>query len=173
MTYSLMLLNTDLHVAEINNRMSKSQFVKNTISVVFAEKTKRDRDSPLSLPAAAASATSFNSDDEDDAVDHDDDSTRASGSTQGNANRVYGGGPRLKKRSGSMTSWRNVMQGTAGSVSAVHLESQASDSPDASRISLSLSPGFDSPARRGSRDTLDTTRRLWEIQVEQLLKVRA
>jgi hypothetical protein len=168
-----MLLNTDLHVAEISSRMSKSQFIKNTINVVFAERSKREPDSPVSLPAAVTSRTSFNSDEDEDAGDQDDDSTRHSSSTQGNTNKVYGSGLRHKKRSGSLTSWRNIMQGTAGSMSAVHLELHASDSPEASRVSLSLSPvgGFDSPTGRASRDTFGSTRRLWEIEVEQLLKV--
>ncbi|THH27852.1 hypothetical protein EUX98_g6347 [Antrodiella citrinella] len=33
-SYSLLLLNTDLHVAELSNRMSKGQFVRNTITAI-------------------------------------------------------------------------------------------------------------------------------------------
>ncbi|KAL1921561.1 uncharacterized protein VTP21DRAFT_11277 [Calcarisporiella thermophila] len=32
--YSLLLLNTDLHIAELSNRMTRSEFVKNTLSTV-------------------------------------------------------------------------------------------------------------------------------------------
>jgi PH/SEC7 domain-containing protein len=32
--YSLLLLNTDLHVAELSTRMSRSQFVRNTLSAI-------------------------------------------------------------------------------------------------------------------------------------------
>ena len=33
-TYSLLLLNTDLHVAELSTRMSRNQFVRNTLSTI-------------------------------------------------------------------------------------------------------------------------------------------
>lgn len=174
MTYSLMLLNTDLHVAEISSKMSKNQFIKNTINVVFAERRTKDIDSPLSLPAAATSTTTLGSDDGDLGVDLDDDSTRASGSTQGNTGKIYPGLQR-KKRSGSLTSWRNVIQNPSGSQSALQFDTQSLDSPEASRVSLNLPPSsFESPARRGSRDALSTSsgRRNWELEVENLLKVR-
>ncbi|KAI0388346.1 hypothetical protein F5Y17DRAFT_463797 [Xylariaceae sp. FL0594] len=35
MCYSFMLLNTDLHVADIENRMTRSQFIKNTMSTII------------------------------------------------------------------------------------------------------------------------------------------
>ena len=34
MAYSLLLLNTDLHVAELSTRMSRNQFVRNTLSAI-------------------------------------------------------------------------------------------------------------------------------------------
>lgn len=33
-SYSLLLLNTDLHVAELSTRMSRSQFVRNTLTAI-------------------------------------------------------------------------------------------------------------------------------------------
>ena len=36
--YSLLLLNTDLHVAEISSHMSRTQFVRNTMSAVMPER---------------------------------------------------------------------------------------------------------------------------------------
>ncbi|KAI0149427.1 hypothetical protein BJ166DRAFT_63319 [Pestalotiopsis sp. NC0098] len=36
MCYSIMLLNTDLHVADIENKMTRSQFIKNTMTTVKA-----------------------------------------------------------------------------------------------------------------------------------------
>lgn len=35
--YSILLLNTDLHVAELTSRMSRSQFVKNTMATIQAQ----------------------------------------------------------------------------------------------------------------------------------------
>ena len=34
MCYSIMLLNTDLHLADIESKMTRSQFVKNTMSTI-------------------------------------------------------------------------------------------------------------------------------------------
>lgn len=34
MAYSILLLNTDLHVAELSTRMSRNQFVRNTLSAI-------------------------------------------------------------------------------------------------------------------------------------------
>lgn len=36
-SYSLLLLNTDLHVAELSTRMSRSQFVRNTLSAIQSQ----------------------------------------------------------------------------------------------------------------------------------------
>ncbi|PWN21755.1 hypothetical protein BCV69DRAFT_281683 [Microstroma glucosiphilum] len=49
--FSLLLLNTDLHVADISERMTKSQFVKNTLSALReASSTDQELGMPLSPP---------------------------------------------------------------------------------------------------------------------------
>lgn len=46
-SYSLLLLNTDLHVAELSTRMSRNQFVRNTITAIQTQITP-NRDSLIS-----------------------------------------------------------------------------------------------------------------------------
>jgi len=183
-TYSIMLLNTDLHVAEISTRMSRSQFVKNTLGVVLAS-MNADTDSPLPLSAAAASRLSFDDDDEDAGATLD-------ATTPGSTNAPSPVSRPLplplplrhhpKNRSGSLTSWRSIMQNAAGSQSAIQLgdgPGSASDSPEASRVSLNLLPVgsgsaeyFDViPPRRPSMEALSGTKKLWEQEIENLLKV--
>ncbi|KAI6121579.1 hypothetical protein F5141DRAFT_1186775 [Pisolithus sp. B1] len=57
-TYSLLLLNTDLHVADIANRMSRSQFLRNTMATVLqsnrhGSSTELDRDDDSSSPVGS------------------------------------------------------------------------------------------------------------------------
>lgn len=164
-TYSILLLNTDLHVAEISTRMSRTQFVKNTLSVVLRQS---DAESPMSIPVAAASTTS---------LDDDNDGTLEAampGSSNSPAPKPATLRHHPKKRSGSLTSWRSIMQHAGASQSAIQLGASG-ESPTASRVSLNL-PAADagyseSPERRSSRDAIRSTRKMWEQEVENLLKV--
>lgn len=80
-SYSLLLLNTDLHVAELTSRMSRNQFVRNTLSTI-----------QLQLQPGSSS----------DLV-HDDWSSVRAGSDISDGPVV-----RTVKRSDSMTSWSSV-----------------------------------------------------------------
>lgn len=89
-SYSLLLLNTDLHVAELNSRMSRNQFVRNTLTAIQMQirPTGHDRASTPDLT-------------------HDDGSSvRNMGSDGsdlgGNTARSRG------TRSGSVTSWNSI-----------------------------------------------------------------
>ncbi|KAH9858835.1 hypothetical protein C2E23DRAFT_880256 [Lenzites betulinus] len=85
--YSVLLLNTDLHVAELTSRMSRSQFVRNTMTAIQMQLQ----------PSGAASSTDLSYDDWS--------SVRAgseSGEVAGNTVRARG------KRSDSITSWNSV-----------------------------------------------------------------
>jgi len=166
-TYSIMLLNTDLHVAEISTRMSRTQFVKNTLSVVLAQLRQSDAEEPIPISAAAVSTISL-----------DDNDNTLETATPGNSNSPAPKPATLrhypKKRSGSLTSWRSIMQHAGASQSAIQL-GVPGESPAASRVSLNL-PGTDtgyseSPERRTSRDAVGSTKKLWEQDVENLLKV--
>ncbi|GJE94948.1 PH and SEC7 domain-containing protein [Phanerochaete sordida] len=82
-TYSLLLLNTDLHVAELTSRMSRQQFVRNTLGTI-----------QLQVQAGSSS----------DLANDDWSSVRA-------GSDVSDGGPpagRTIKRSDSITSWSSV-----------------------------------------------------------------
>lgn len=176
-TYSIMLLNTDLHIADIANRMSRSQFIKNTLSVVLDQIDALDVESPYSNPAAVPSTAS---------LDEDEDGT-LEGTTPAASSPPSSRPPTVryhhhpKNRSGSLTSWRSIMQHAGASQSAIQLGS-ADESPVASRVSLNLpsstaaetpAPGyFDSPERRASREQVTSGgRKLWEQEMENFLKV--
>ena len=77
--YSLLLLNTDLHVAELSTHMSRNQFVRNTLSAIQMQ------------PQPNGSTSDFDSSSGRQGSDH-------TGSTPA----------RGMKRSDSMTSWSSV-----------------------------------------------------------------
>lgn len=84
-SYSLLLLNTDLHVAELTTRMSRSQFVKNTLTAI-------------QMQLQPKSTSQFSSSD----LTYDDcSSVRAGGSDS--VETVS-----RSKRSDSITSWNSV-----------------------------------------------------------------
>ena len=90
MSYSLLLLNTDLHVAELAQRMSRAQFVRNTLTAIQMQIRPNgvDRSSTPELT-------------------HDDGSSiRNLGSDGSDAGAA--GALRRGQRSGSVTSWNSV-----------------------------------------------------------------
>ncbi|KAH9895124.1 hypothetical protein C8Q73DRAFT_759487 [Cubamyces lactineus] len=85
--YSVLLLNTDLHVAELASRMSKNQFVRNTMTAIQMQLQ----------PSGMASSTDLS---------YDDWSSVRAGSEGGDA---PGNTVRARaKRSDSITSWNSV-----------------------------------------------------------------
>ncbi|KAI0630210.1 hypothetical protein C8Q77DRAFT_1233183 [Trametes polyzona] len=85
--YSVLLLNTDLHVAELASRMSKNQFVRNTMTAIQMQLQ----------PSGMASSTDLS---------YDDWSSVRAGSEGGD---VPGNTVRARaKRSDSITSWNSV-----------------------------------------------------------------
>ncbi|KAI0769773.1 hypothetical protein BD413DRAFT_604874 [Trametes elegans] len=86
-SYSILLLNTDLHVAELASRMSRSQFVRNTMTAIQMQLQ----------PSGTASSTDLS---------YDDWSSVRAGSEGGD---VPGNTVRARaKRSDSITSWNSV-----------------------------------------------------------------
>jgi PH/SEC7 domain-containing protein len=83
--YSLLLLNTDLHVAKLNTRMSRSQFVRNTLAAIQIQ---------LQPTTAHTSATDLS---------YDDCSVRGS-----DADSNAGAVTVRNKRSGSIASWNSI-----------------------------------------------------------------
>mgnify|MGYP001272979359 CR=1 FL=1 len=86
-SYSLLLLNTDLHVADLSTRMSRSQFVRNTLTAI---QTQLAPSSPI---VPSSSSTELGS--------YDDCSVR--GPSEDDGGRTV-----RSKRSDSITSWNSV-----------------------------------------------------------------
>ncbi len=111
-SYSLLLLNTDLHVAELASHMSKTQFVKNTL---FAITEAMSPTSPTQNPTARSSTPDLF------------DSSRQSGEASDHAPSTV----RMRsKRSGSITSWksdRETVGGVHGNASTPALVSSPGD----------------------------------------------
>ena len=91
-SYSLLLLNTDLHVAELAQRMSRSQFVRNTLTAIQMQ----IRPNTVGRPSTP------------DLTYDDGSSIRGVGS---DGSEHGGSGSTLRsrgKRSGSVTSWNSI-----------------------------------------------------------------
>lgn len=107
--YSLLLLNTDLHVAELAQRMSRTQFVRNTLAAIQTQ-----------IRPAAGLARASTPD-----LTHDDSSSVRGVGSDGSDT----GGSTLRsrpKRSGSVNSWNSVTRdllNTPGSTPGVSLNS--------------------------------------------------
>ncbi|PCH43866.1 hypothetical protein WOLCODRAFT_138645 [Wolfiporia cocos MD-104 SS10] len=167
-TYSLLLLNTDLHVADLVTRMSRGQFVRNTISTIQMQ---------LQPNRSANSDVSFDDWSFGPASDPD----------------IGGATIRRAKRSDSITSWNSVTTREGGSMPSPlaatstgqlsSLSDGASQAPkNSSTVSLALAPGPDSNIPE--RDSMSASTpapvstsiapivhdRNWENEVENLLK---
>ncbi|KAH7914138.1 hypothetical protein BJ138DRAFT_1000880 [Hygrophoropsis aurantiaca] len=142
-TYSLLLLNTDLHVADIASRMSRSQFVRNTMTAINMQLH----------PNMYASSTDLNHDDNSSGPGTGSDGTE----TMSLATR--------SKRSGSITSWNSISKETFMSSAGV---SSVQPSLNSSTTSVQLSTGQES--KSGSGPSSVVYDRSWEIDMEGLLK---
>ncbi|KAI6033019.1 hypothetical protein F5J12DRAFT_712114 [Pisolithus orientalis] len=145
-TYSLLLLNTDLHVADIANRMSRNQFVRNTMATIQMQLHSNRQGSSTEL-------------------DHDDDSSSPVGS-EGTETQSLA----RSKRSGSNASWNSVSKdtfistgGTSSTLSATH------PSQNSSTTSFQH-PSVNEPKSPNVHAIFD---RSWELEMESLLKVMA
>jgi hypothetical protein len=146
--YSILLLNTDLHIADIANRMSRSQFVRNTMTAVQMQ----------NHPSRYGSSPDLDDDNSSGPMTTTSDSTE----TQSLAR---------SKRSGSIASWNSISKDTFMSSPAVSSAvSTAQPSLNSSTTSFQHSSGPESkpPSTAPSSVTFD---RSWEIDMEGLLKV--
>lgn len=145
-SYSLLLLNTDLHVAELNTRMSRSQFVRNTLTAVQMQLQ------PTKPTASPASDNTY-----DDC---------ASDSTETIAR---------SKRSDSITSWSSVSRDAIASpVAAPHLSptNQTNQTGDTSNgITQSIPVPSVQEQNASSPVGPPVYGRNWETDMESLLKV--
>lgn len=166
-SYSLLLLNTDLHVADLTNRMSRNQFVKNTMSAIqnyLNPETASVFDAPITRKSSI------------DTVD--DGASVLRGRTMDSANGA--GGSTHLKRSESLTSWNSVLRETPQITSPAPSASQQSTSGGStgpsqtpnnesqSSFNNSIGPSVSVSERRSST-TIGG--KAWENEVESLLKV--
>ncbi|KAF9268675.1 hypothetical protein L218DRAFT_1048266 [Marasmius fiardii PR-910] len=149
-TYSLLLLNTDLHVAELANRMSRNQFVRNTLTAIQMQ----------IQPSSLTQTFSY---------DVGDDSSSLKGSYSGDLqtgdqNQHYHA---RSKRSDSITSWNSISRETVMSSPAVSLATTQVTTPGgpyASDSSSMLS------ASQDSKTPSPVFGKAWEATMENLLK---
>ncbi|EPQ57047.1 hypothetical protein GLOTRDRAFT_120407 [Gloeophyllum trabeum ATCC 11539] len=158
-SYSLLLLNTDLHVAELTSRMSRSQFVRNTLAAIQMQ-FQPTRSEGISTP---------------DLVYDDNSSMRGVGSDSSDAvSTVQSRG----KRSGSIASWNsvtvdgyvsNVKVGAAASTGQVDASPGKEPVRNDSVTSVALPSGSESRTP-SSGSTPFVYDRAWENEMESLLK---
>jgi PH/SEC7 domain-containing protein len=142
--YSLLLLNTDLHVADLSTRMSRNQFVRNTLAVIQMQLH------PSRNTKGSASD-----------MDYDDSNSVRGNNSDGQETISMG----RSKRSGSITSWNSIARDT-GSGSQV-----ASHSPgEQPSRNGSTSSVYESKPQNSSATSV-VYNRSWEIDMENLLKV--
>ncbi|KAL4078535.1 hypothetical protein V8B97DRAFT_1865722 [Scleroderma yunnanense] len=142
-TYSLLLLNTDLHVADIANRMSRSQFVRNTMTAVQMQLH----------PTRYGSTTE---------LDHDDSSSGPGTGSEGTETQSLA----RSKRSGSIASWNSISKDTFTSSGTISTLPQAQPSLNSSTTSFQHSLGYE-PKSPNAHVIFD---RNWEMEMEGLLK---
>lgn len=148
-TYSLLLLNTDLHVADITSRMSRTQFVRNTMTAIQMQ----------FHPTRYASTTDLDLDDTSSGPGTNSEGTETQSVTR-------------SKRSGSIASWNSVSKDTfvsSGALSSAGL-SMAQPSLNSSTTSFQHSPGGESKPLSGGLLHVVYDRN-WEVEMEGLLKV--
>lgn len=162
-SYSLLLLNTDLHVAELASHMSRTQFVRNTL---FAITEANRPTSPSVSPNGGARASTPDLPSQNHRGD--DASSRKSGETSDGPSTL-----RMRsKRSGSIHSWKSISKealgGVLGNASTPALTTSTSQAP--------TSPSINEPKNTFSRNSVHMGSvnygRSWEHEMETLLKVR-
>lgn len=148
-SYSLLLLNTDLHVADLTTRMSRSQFVRNTLAAIQTQLQ------PARLTDISASD-----------ITYDDCSSIRGGGSDGTETISR------SKRSNSITSWNSISRETIMSSSgtsvvttpATQFSSPGRRPSDGSIASTQIPSGFE-----GASNMIYG--RSWENDMENLLKV--
>ncbi|TFK44669.1 hypothetical protein BDQ12DRAFT_29737 [Crucibulum laeve] len=148
--YSLLLLNTDLHVAELTTRMSRNQFVRNTLTAIQTQLQ------PAS-PVGALSSTDLT---------YDDCSSSLRGTVSEDTETIS-----RSKRSDSIASWnsisREVVSPLPVSPAASQVNSLGAQLPNGSTPSVQISAA--GHEHRGSASH-QVYGRAWENDMESLLR---
>ncbi|PPQ98627.1 hypothetical protein CVT24_003960 [Panaeolus cyanescens] len=143
-SYSLLLLNTDLHVADLSTRMSRNQFVRNTMTAIQSQLQ------PNMAPARLSSSD----------LTYDD----CASSIQGVGSDETEMATR-SKRSDSITSWNSLpREALAPALGSHSLATNLNSGNNGSTPSVAISNGHDSarPSHLSGRQ--------WESDMESLLK---
>ena len=147
--YSILLLNTDLHIADIANRMSRSQFVRNTMTAVQMQ----------NHPSRYGSSP--------DLDDDNNNSAPMTATSDGTETHSLA----RSKRSGSIASWNSISKDTflsSPAVSSAVLTTQPSLNSSTTSFQHSSGPESKPPSTAPSMVNFD---RNWEVDMESLLKV--
>lgn len=139
-SYSLLLLNTDLHVADLSTRMSRNQFVRNTLTAI---QTQLNPSSPEIQSSSSADLAAY------------DDCSVPAGSddaTSDGASRTV-----RSKRSDSITSWNSVSR-------------DMPTTPSNASVMNASTTSFQNGQDAGPSSSGQTYGRAWEIEMETLLK---
>ncbi|ESK85219.1 guanine nucleotide exchange factor [Moniliophthora roreri MCA 2997] len=159
-TYSILLLNTDLHVADIPNRMSRNQFVKNTLGTI-----------QMQLQPSNFGTSTSHSEMYDDSNSVKESSAGDSTTTSGNGS---GRDTIRSKRSDSITSWNSISRETFMSSPALSLATTQATTPGGPFSNEStpsvLGTSQDSKASSLSVTPNNMYGRAWESTMENLLK---
>ncbi|KAF8658264.1 hypothetical protein AX16_002040 [Volvariella volvacea WC 439] len=143
-SYSLLLLNTDLHVAELTTRMSRSQFVRNTLTAIQMQ----------IQPTTPAQKSSSD-------LTYDDTSSVRGGVSEGADNTVR------SKRSDSITSWNSVSRDALMSPNAGQSKPPDTIHSNGSTPSVQNSTGQEKPRAPANSPLYGKS---WEADMEALLK---
>lgn len=146
--YSILLLNTDLHIADIANRMSRSQFVRNTMTAIQMQ----------IHPSRYNSSPDLNDD-------------NSSGPTTATSDGTETQSLARSKRSGSIASWNSISKDTfmsSPAVSSVVSTTQPSLNSSTTSFQHSSGPESKPPSTTPSLTAFD---RNWDMEMEILLKV--
>ena len=147
--YSLLLLNTDLHVADIENKMTKGQFVKNALPTILAvvEETEGKEADTKEAKRPSILVDTFKAPEDDDAIIEEKKESRARGNS-------------LDIGSGEQKSWRLSLRPGATRTN--------SDGPGAP-TPLQYSTGGDDCGPL-VKAPFHGPLRTWEVQIEIVLK---
>ncbi|KAK7045584.1 hypothetical protein VNI00_007416 [Paramarasmius palmivorus] len=162
-TYSILLLNTDLHVADLTNRMSRNQFIKNTLNTIQMQLQ----------PSNFGTQTSHSEmyDDSSSVRDNSDGATTNGNSSTRDTIR--------SKRSDSITSWNSISRETFMSSPALSLATTQVTTPGGPLSNESTPSVVSAPQETKSlqASTCSITNsnnqvygRAWEANLENLLK---
>ncbi|KAJ3996410.1 hypothetical protein F5050DRAFT_1571547 [Lentinula boryana] len=144
--YSLLLLNTDLHIADLTSHMSRSQFVRNTLAAIQMQLQ----------PSSTSTSPQASSPDI-----YDESGTVSEGSALDTITR--------SKRSDSITSWNSISRDTIFSSTAPTLATSQATTP---MVENECTPNH-ADLRSATTSSNIVYGRAWESSMENVLKVCA